>query len=108
MQVYCYIKGLYKGFRDLEPFCREVSSSWSKTGQTFPMYDNETKEIFECGFNVSSGYVVAYAQVSMSEFRKKTESIAQKIINDNIAEAMKKASARIEDIYADIAYIELM
>lgn len=107
MTVYCFVPGQFRGFRDLEMFCREATSAWSKNGQIFPMYDPETKEIFECAFNAESGYLVAYASVSMAEFRKRLEDVAQRMIKDAMYEAMQKASKAVADLYAEIEFIEL-
>lgn len=75
MRIYMSIPNLYKGFRNLEPFCAELNGSWSKRGEIFPMYDPKTLEIFECGFNSNMGMIVAFAEIPMSEFRKKTKGL---------------------------------
>lgn len=75
MRVYMCIPNLYQGFRELEPFCAELCSAWSKTGELFPMYDSKTLEVFECGFNTKYGIICAYAEVSVSEFRKKSQGL---------------------------------
>lgn len=75
MRVYMHISNLYKGFRELEPFTEKLTSVWSKTGEIFPMYDPETLEIFECGFNTKYGEICAFAEVTMAEFRKKSQGL---------------------------------
>ncbi len=93
-KIYCNIPSIYKGFRELEFFKREVSEVWSKSGEFFPMYDKESGEIFECAFNSESGFIVAYAEVSVSEFRSRMQEKAQELIKMEFIEAMVKAHAR--------------
>lgn len=106
MQVFCTIKNQYEGFRELEKFNAAASVYWSKTGQIFPMYDIETAEIFECAFNAETGIIVAYATVSIEQFREKLEEIAQKLIQENVQKAIAEASEKASKIYSNIAYIE--
>lgn len=93
-KIYCNVPSIYKGFRELEFFKREVSEAWSKTGQVFPMYDKDSGEIFECAFNPESGLIVAYAEVSVSEFRSKMQEEAKRLIEADFFEAMVKAHAK--------------
>lgn len=97
-KVYCQIPGVFKGFRELSFFKKSVSDAWSKTGQFFPMYDDETGELFECAFNAEQGFIVAYAELDNKEFRKKLEKKAQELINMELTEAMIKASAKASEI----------
>lgn len=93
-KIYCNIPSIFKGFRELEFFKREVSEVWSNSGQFFPMYDKESGEIFECGFNSESGFIVAYAEVSVSEFRSRMMEKAKELVEMEFIEAMVKANAR--------------
>ena len=106
MQVYCSINGVYKGFRELESFNQEVAKAWSKTGQTFPMYDVDTVEIFECGFNAEAGLIVAYGEVSIEKFREKLEKAAQELIQARVQLAIAEASEDAARLYSSIAYAE--
>lgn len=106
MKIYMQIKGEYKGFRELESFNSIVSSAWSKTGQIFPMYDIETSEIFECGFNAEYGEIVAFATVSMERFREKLEKAAKELIQARVQLAIAEASAEASELYSSIAYAE--
>lgn len=107
MQVYCNIKTMFKGWRELESFNKELTSTWSKNGSIFPMYDPETKEIFEVGFNSKHCTLVAYNPVSMKEFRKRTEALAQKIINEEMLKASQIVASRVADLYTELEFIEL-
>lgn len=106
MKVFCFIPNEFKGFRDLERFSNEVSKAWSKKGEFFPMYDIDTCEIFECGFNAEYGSIVAYGSVSIEQFREKLETAAQELIQARVQIAIAEASEEASRIYSSIAYAE--
>ena len=91
MKVFCRVEGVYQGVRNLASFKPEVSNAWCKSGEFFPVYDEETFEIFECGFNAKTGWIIAYREVSMQEFRQRLEKEAQRLIAMQIEEAMQRA-----------------
>lgn len=97
-KVYCQIPEVFKGFRELCFFKKVVSDSWCKTGQFFPMYDEDSGELFECAFNPDSGLIVAYAELDNKEFRKRLENKAQELINMELTEAIIKASAKASEL----------
>lgn len=108
MKVYCKIFEEYEGVRELQSFNPIVARNWSMHGKIFPMYDLETMEIFECGFNADSGWIVAYSPVSAKEFRRKIESISEKLLKEAIAEAVKTASEDVSALYAEMQMIEVL
>ncbi len=99
MRVYCKIYGVYEGFRVLESFNPIVGKVWSATGEFFPMYDPETNEIFECGFNKSLSMIVAYAEIDIKDFREKLKEVAQEIIEKRVQEAIAKASNEVAPLW---------
>lgn len=99
MRVYCKIYGVYEGFRVLEMFDPMVGKVWSSTGEFFPMYDPETNEIFECGFNSAFSTVVAYAEIDVKDFREKLKECAQEVIEKRVREAIEKASNEVAPLW---------
>lgn len=99
MRVYCKIYGVYEGFRVLEMFDPMVGKVWSSTGEFFPMYDPETNEIFECGFNSAFSTVVAYAEIDIKDFREKLKECAQEVIEKRVREAIEKASNEVAPLW---------
>lgn len=70
------------------------------------MYDPDTMEIFECGFNPESGEIVAFATVSIAEFRNRLEKQAEEILQDKIQKAVSEASEEVAKIHSAIAFAE--
>ena len=108
MEVYCKIYEEYQGVRELQSFNNIVNRNWSMHGKIFPMYDLETMEIFECGFNADTGWIVAFNAISAKEFRRKIESISEKLLKDAIAEAVKTATDDMSALYAELQMIEVL
>lgn len=106
MKVFCCIPNEFKGFRDLERFGDEASRAWSPRGDVFPMYDFDTLEIFECGFNAEYGSIVAYAPISIERFRERLENAAKELIQARVQLAIEEASEDAAKIYSCIAYAE--
>ncbi len=106
-RIYCYIPGVFKGFRELSSFRPEVSSVWSKTGEIFPMFDDETGEIFECGFNNEESVIVAYAEISAQEFRARLERIAHDVIFADVQKAMTEASKKASVLLSEAMFHEI-
>lgn len=99
-KIYCQIQGVYEGFRDLESFNSAVSRYWSARGEFFPMYDVDTSEIFECAFNAQEGFIVAYREVSVEEFRKRLEKAGNELIQARVRIAIDEASEEVARLYA--------
>ncbi len=108
MKVYCNIEGVYKGFRELQSFNPIVAQNWSKDVRIFPMFDIDTLEVFECGFNREFGDVVAFAEVPMNEFRRKVSAMAEKVMKQAISEAMKQASDDVVALYSELQMLETL
>lgn len=108
MRVYCMVEGQYKGYRELTSFNPIVSNNWSKEHKVFPMYDDQTMQIFECGFNAQESLIVAYAEISFNEFKRKIESLSEKIIKTAISEAVKEASDSVSALYHELKIIEVL
>lgn len=108
MKVYCLLRNEYQGYRDLTSFNPVVSNNWSANGQLFPMYDIDTMQIFECGFNAKECLIIAYSEITIEEFRRKIESISEKIIKSAIAEAVKGASDSVSALYQEMQMIEVL
>lgn len=108
MRIYCKIEGAFKGYRELQSFNQVIQENWSEGALTFPMFDLETSEIFECGFNRLQGELVAYREVTMQEFRERASKMAEKVLQRAIEEAIKKASSDASSIYAEIQTIEAL
>jgi hypothetical protein len=72
------------------------------------MYDEDTMQIFECGFNAKESLIVAYSEISFEEFRRKIESISEKIIKSAISEAVKNASDSVSALYQEMQLIEVL
>lgn len=108
MKIFCNIREQYIGFRELESFNKVATSNWSKTGEFFPMYDLDTMEIFECAFNAQTGEIVAYATISIEQFRKRLEESAQELLKERVQRAIDEASKDVASIHSTIAYVEKM
>lgn len=108
MKVFCNLIGDYRGYRELQQFNPIVSSNWSEHGQIFPMYDLDTMQIFECGFNAQESLIVAFAEISAEEFRRKISSISEKLIKSAIREAVKEASESVSALYEEMMFIETL
>ena len=108
MKVYCLLKEEYRGYRDLQQFNPIVSMNWSMHGQLFPMYDLETMQIFECGFNVKESLIVAYSEITIEEFKRKISSISEKLIKSAISEAVREASESVSALYEEMCFIETL
>lgn len=107
-KVYCIIPGEFRGFRELSGFRSEVSSAWSKTGEFFPMYDVDTCQIFECGFNAERGIIVAYAEITIKGFRARLENIAREILISDVQKAISEASRKASVLLSEASFIEIM
>lgn len=106
-RIYCNIEGVYKGFRTLDTFRPEVSFAWSKTGEIFPMFDEETGEIFECGFNNIRSEIVAYRDVSVSEFRNRLTKCAQDMLVEEARKAIFEASKKASVLLSEAMFYEI-
>ncbi len=107
-RIYCTIQGTFRGFRELESFSNIVSEAWSEDPRFFPMYDPETLEIFHCSWNAEESSIVAYAEVSIEEFRKRLSGAAETLIKERIRKAMIEASAEASKILAEAEKFSLM
>lgn len=108
MKVYCLLRDEFRGYRDLRSFNPIVSTNWSTDSQIFPMYDEDTMQIFECGFNAKECLIVAYSEITIEDFRRKIESISEKIIKSAISEAVKNASDSVSALYQEMQLIEVL
>lgn len=99
MKVFCFIPSVFKGYRDLQPFNNAANKAWSKTGEIFPMYDEISGEIFECGFNAEHCSIVAYNEISVEQFREKLQQAAQDLIQARVQAAIAEASAEAAELY---------
>lgn len=107
-RVFCIVPEQFRGFRELASFRPEVSSAWSKTGEFFPMYDIDTNEIFECGFNSEKGLVVAFNSISAKEFRARLEHIAREMLISDVQKAISEASRKASVLLSEASFIEIM
>jgi hypothetical protein len=106
-RIYCNIEGVFKGFRELQTFRSEVSLVWSKTGEIFPMFDEDTGEIFECGFNKERAEIVAFGEISAKEFRARLEHIARDIIMSDVQKAITEASKKASVLLSEGMFYEI-
>lgn len=71
------------------------------------MYDHETNEIFECGFNNVRCEVVAYREVSVSEFRNRLTKCAQDMLIAEARKAIIEASAKASVILSEAIFYSI-
>lgn len=100
-RVYCKIFGSYNGFRSLERFNEVVNNAWCEDPRFFVMYDPDTLEIFQCSFNKEESLIVAYAEVSVQEFRMRLSGAAESLIQKRTRQAILEASEEASRIYAE-------
>ena len=100
-RVYCKIFGSYNGFRSLERFSNVVNNAWCSDPRFFIMYDPDTLEIFQCSFNKEESLIVAYAEVSVQEFRMRLAGAAEQLIQERTRQAILEASEEASRIYAE-------
>lgn len=89
-----------QGWIELEQFDQLVFANWSNGISSFPMYSNETGDIFECGFNAAESEVVAYDIIQNDFFAKKVEKISEVLIQKRIREAIEEASPDVAKLLA--------
>jgi hypothetical protein len=107
-RIYCTIQGTFRGFRELESFSHVVTNVWAKDPRFFPMYDPDTLEIFECSWNAEESSIVAYAEVSIDEFRKRLSGAAETLVKERIRNTMIEASEEASEILAEAEKFTLM
>lgn len=100
-RIYCTARETFRGFRELESFNNIVNNAWSEDPRFFPMYDPDTLEIFDCSWNAEESLIVAYATVSIKEFRTRLSGAAETLIRERTREAMIKASEEASEIIAE-------
>lgn len=88
--------------KDLEFFGDEVQRAFSSSGQRFIAYDEQSNDLFEVAFNIQSCQFVAFAKLSVSDFRKALESRAKELIKEKVSEALQSVSSEI----AELCYAE--
>ena len=106
-RVYCKIFGSYNGFRSLERFSDVVNNAWCSDPRFFIMYDPDTLEIFQCSFNKEESLIVAYAEVSVQEFRMRLAGAAEQLIQERTHQAILEASEEASRIYAEAFTLQL-
>lgn len=72
------------------------------------MYDPETLEIFQCSWNAEESSLVAYAEVSLVEFRKRLSGAAETLVKEKVRKAMIEASEEASKILAEAEKFSLM
>ncbi|MBQ4604286.1 MAG: hypothetical protein IJB16_06760 [Clostridia bacterium] len=100
-RIYCTIQGTFRGFRELESFSNIVNEAWAKDPRFFPMYDPDTLEIFECSWNAEESVIVAFAEVSVKEFRMRLAGAADTLIKERTRKAIIEASSEASEIIAE-------
>lgn len=94
------IIGQQTRYEKLHMFSNVCNSAWCHSGKVFPMYaDNGT--IYEAGFAPSSGLIVAFRVVEISEFRSRLASAAERLYSQKMREAALKAADEVAAIYAE-------
>jgi hypothetical protein len=94
------IIGQQTRYQQLHMFSAACNSAWSHSGELFPMYSDEGT-IYEAGFVPSSGLIVAFRVVEISEFRSRLASAAERLYSQKMREAALKAADEVAAIYAE-------
>lgn len=100
IQVQIKIRGQQTRYERLHMFSEACSSAWCQSRELFPMYSDDGT-IYEAGFVPSSGLIVAFRVVDMSEFRCRLASAAERLYTQMMREAALKAADEVAAIYAE-------
>lgn len=94
------ISGQETRYEGLHMFSDACNSAWCPSRELFPMYSDDGT-IYEAGFVPSSGLIVAFRVVDMSEFRSRLASAAERLYTKMMREAARKAADEVAAIYAE-------
>lgn len=85
-------------FEKCEQFVPEVSLAWSINGTIFPML-SQSGVIYECAFNKEFGYIVAFNEITVQEFRTRLTSAAERLFTQKMIEASQQAAEAVAPLY---------